>query len=82
MSPKLGKKTAPMSGRFWSGCASECESMDLRYLVRCGSIADIKDAMMLRAVSDLFNADKLKAKDIDVRASVYVSIGRSSCTIY
>ena len=58
---KAGKKTDHI-GRFWSGCASAVKH-GLEILGIAVVDADIKDAMMLRAVQTL-NATELKAKDI------------------
>ena len=57
---KAGKKTAHI-GRFWSGCASAVK-YGLEILVIAVVDADIKDAMMLRAVQTL-NAIELEGKN-------------------
>lgn len=58
---KAGKKTAHI-GRFWSGCASAVKH-GLEILGIAVVDADIKDAMILRAVQT-WNATELKAKSM------------------
>lgn len=58
---KAGKKTDHV-GRFWSGCASVVKH-GLEILGIAVIDADIRDAMMLRAVQTL-NASELKARDM------------------
>jgi len=58
---KAGKKTAHI-GRFWSGCASAVKH-GLEILGIAVIDADIKDAMMLRAVQTL-NSTELEGKKI------------------
>lgn len=58
---KSGKKTDHI-GRFWSGCASAVKH-GLEILGIAVIDADIKDAMVLRALQTL-NATELEAKDM------------------
>ena len=67
---KAGKKTDHV-GRFWSGCASAVKH-GLEILGIAVVDADIKDAMMLRAVQTL-NATELKAKDMTL-SQWYLSV--------
>lgn len=67
---KAGKKTDHIR-RFWSGCASAVkhglEKLDIAVIE-----ADIKDAMMLRAIQTL-NATEFKAKDMNL-SQWYLSV--------
>ena len=67
---KAGKKTDHI-GRFWSGCASAVKH-GLEILGIALIDADIKDAMMLRAVQTL-NASELNSKDLTL-SEWYISI--------
>ena len=67
---KAGKKTAHI-GRFWSGCASAVKH-GLEILGIAMVDADIKDAMMLRAVQTQ-NAFELKARDMTL-SQWYLSV--------
>lgn len=67
---KAGKNTAHI-GRFWSGCASAVKH-GLEILGIAVVDADIKDAMILRAVQTR-NASELKAKDMTL-SQWYLSV--------
>ena len=67
---KAGKKTDHI-GRFWSGCASAVKH-GLEILGIALIDADIKDAMMLRAVQTQ-NASELQAKDMTL-SEWYLSV--------
>ena len=67
---KAGKKTAHI-GRFWSGCASAVKH-GLEILGIAVVDADIKDAMMLRAVQTR-NASELKAESMTL-SEWYLSV--------
>lgn len=67
---KAGKKTAHI-GRFWSGCASAVKH-GLEILGIALVDADIRDAMMLRAVQTQ-NASELKARDMTL-SQWYLSV--------
>lgn len=70
--PKAGKKTGHI-GRFWSGCASAVRH-GLEILGIDLVDADIKDAVMLRAVQTQ-NASELKAMDMTL-SQWYLSVLR------
>lgn len=67
---KAGKKTAHI-GRFWSGCASAVRH-GLEILGVALVDADIRDAMMLRAVQTQ-NTSELKARDMTL-SQWYLSV--------
>lgn len=73
---KAGKKTAHVS-RFWSGCASAVKH-GLEILGIAVVDADIKDAMLMRAVQTL-NADELGVGDMNL-SQWYLSVLKRYCT--